>query len=254
MLRKIAQYCLETVGQGRHEAISQIVTALRSREERFRRGQLDMTMSIANLRRNGFAPRSVVDGGAYVGAWTQAVQPIFPDARFLMIEANPEKAQILAGVVNRSSGNVAFTISLLGARQQPSVPFYLMETGSSVLPELSDFPRRPTTLSMNTIDNVAAEAALEGPIFLKLDVQGYELDVLRGGQEVLRKSEVVLLEVSLLEYNAGGPLFAEVIDFMRRRSFVPYDICGLLRRSSDRVASQADVIFVRTDRIPTAQA
>jgi hypothetical protein len=80
---------------------------------------------------------------------------------------------------------------------------------------------------------------------LKLDVQGFELEVLRGGRRTLELSEVVIMEVSLLPYNDGAPLFADVVAFMNEEGFVLFDFCGQLRRESDRVLFQTDVPFAR---------
>ena len=49
---------------------------------------------------------------------------------------------------------------------------------------------------------------------LKLDVQGYELEVLKGADGLLSAAEVVLLEASLIPVNKGCPLIADVIRFM----------------------------------------
>jgi len=72
---------------------------------------------------------------------------------------------------------------------------------------------------MTTLDE-AVTSDSEGPVFLKLDVQGYELEVLRGGNNLLSKTEVVVLECSLIEYNTGAPLIADVISFMKDRGFL----------------------------------
>ena len=97
---------------------------------------------------------------------------------------------------------------------------------------------------MNTLDDLVA-AEVKSPILLKLDVQGYELEVLRGAVKTLSEAEVVIIECSLIQYNEGAPLFAEVVSFMGERGFVVYDFCGQMRRANDGALFQMDVIFVR---------
>jgi hypothetical protein len=58
---------------------------------------------------------------------------------------------------------------------------------------------------------------------------------------------VVILEVSLLPYNEGAPLFGEVVAFMAKAGFAVYDFCGQHRRQSDHALFQTDVVFVRAD-------
>jgi hypothetical protein len=115
----------------------------------------------------------------------------------------------------------------------------------SVLSENTGFERNVLTLPMTTLDEVSGATTLKGPVLLKLDVQGYELEVLRGGPRTLTLAEVVLLEVSLLEYNQGAPLMPEVVAFMNSAGFVPYDVCGQFRRESDAALCQIDIIFVQ---------
>jgi len=100
---------------------------------------------------------------------------------------------------------------------------------------------------METLDRIVAGRKLAGPILLEADVQGYELEVLRGASQTLREVEVILLEVSLLPFNVGAPLFSDVVRFMTERRFPVYDFCHLFRPASDDAAFQVDVLFARED-------
>jgi hypothetical protein len=56
--------------------------------------------------------------------------------------------------------------------------------------------------------------------------------------------QVILAEVNLLEIYEGVPLLANFVSWMSDRSWVAFDICGLIRRPLDRALWQADMIFV----------
>ena len=214
---------------------------------KLQQGVLSMWGSLQNLKANGFAPRNIIDVGAWIGDWTEHVRPIFPSAEFLMVEANPGKQPGLEAVAAKLGPGVRVRMALLGPEPRAEVPFYAMEAGSSVLPENTGFDRVLLALPMTTLDSVSEVVGLQGPLLLKLDVQGYELEVLRGGAATLARAEVVLLEVSLLEYNQGAPLMPEVVAFMSAAGFVPYDICGQLRREPDAALCQIDIMFVRRE-------
>jgi FkbM family methyltransferase len=214
---------------------------------KLQQGVLSMWGSLQNLKSNGFSPRAVIDVGAWIGDWTEHVQPIFPEARFLMVEANPAKEARLEAIAARLGPSVRLRMALLGPEARPDVPFFAMEAGSSVLPENTNFERKQLSMQMTTLDEVSGGSDLEGPVLLKVDVQGYELEVLRGGTRTLQRSDVVLLEVSLLEYNQGAPLMPEVVAFMNAGGFVPYDVCGQFRRETDAALCQIDIMFVRRD-------
>lgn len=97
---------------------------------------------------------------------------------------------------------------------------------------------------MRTLDSVADRLYGETPVdFLKLDVQGYELEVLGGASRILSTCEFVLLECSLIRGNLGAPLFHDVVAAMAGYGFLLYDIATLMRRSDNRL-SQIDGLFV----------
>lgn len=206
-----------------------------------------MDWSLRNLYRAGFRPRCIVDVGAGSGSWTEAAEAIFRDATFLMIEARPEQRELLEAVCAKDPRRFSFASTLLGAEAREEVEFAQMSTGSSVFEEQSDIPRQYLRLPMTTLDALLTERSLPIPDFLKLDVQGYELEILKGGSEALGGAEAVLMEVSLLPINRGGPLLHDCIDFMKRNGFVAFDICSFIRRPQDRLLWQTDMIFVREE-------
>jgi hypothetical protein len=71
---------------------------------------------------------------------------------------------------------------------------------------------------------VLLEKRLRPPYLIKVDVQGGELDVLEGGQRALMSAEAVSLEVSLFQFFKGGPQLSEVVEYMKKRDFVVFDV------------------------------
>lgn len=196
------------------------------------------------LAAKGFQPDGIIDVGAYQGEWTRLARSIFPKAPVLMIEAQEAKKPYLDAVCAEMAGT-RYASTVLGAASGEVVTFYEMETGSSFLPEQSNAPRVEKRLVTRTLDEVAGEL-LPGPasLFLKIDVQGAELQVLAGGEETLARSEVVQLEVAMLPYNKGAPTMLEVISYMDDRELVPFDISGSSRPNGCDLV-QIDILFTR---------
>ena len=202
--------------------------------------------SYLRLAQLGFRPRGILDIGAYEGTWTRMVANVFPGVPILMIEAQEEKRQALDGVRN-DVPLVDYAICLLGDKDGAEVSFNVMETGSSIYSENSDAPRRNCRLRMRALDAVLEERPqLSEPLFVKLDIQGAELDCLRGGKVALESAEIVQLEVALMTYNLGAPEAIDVFQFMADHGFVVYDICGFVRPEPSYLA-QIDVLFARKD-------
>jgi len=80
--------------------------------------------------------------------------------------------------------------------------------------------------------------------FIKMDVQGYELEVLRGATRAMAQAQAIYLEVSLVPINQGCPLIDEVMQFMTGRGFRLLDFCSQNRRK-DGILWQTDLMFVR---------
>ena len=205
-----------------------------------------MEWSLMNLRKLGIDPVFAIDVGAFEGEWTRIFKKIFPRAKMLMIEAQEEKAQTLEKVSAELPGT-NFHIGLLGSAGGQEVVFHVNSTVSSVLEEYKPNTFKSESRSLETLDSLVARKS-EGsgtPDFIKLDVQGYELEVLKGAERTLAGSHFVLCEVSLLEINKGAPLIADVIRFMDASGFCTYDICSFIRRPLDRALWQTDLLFIR---------
>jgi FkbM family methyltransferase len=195
-----------------------------------------MIFGLRSLAQRGFSPRTIVDVGAYEGSWTTLTQSIWPGSKPIMIEANRAKIDAL-----RKIGETH--CELLGAKQGEAVTFNIMETGSSVLNENSGAPRDVEMRTLSTLDSLSLD--IQPHSLLKIDAQGYELEILKGAQRSLNYFDAVLLEVALIEINDGAPLLAEVLAFMGPLGFVACDILEIHRRPLDSATSQIDILFAR---------
>lgn len=216
-------------------------------------GAPNMFAGLRLLRDRGVAPHVVIDGGACVGHWTILFKSVFPEATILMIEPQEQHTNVLQRICERYAPTVQFANVLIGPSDMNEVEFTVLEdtsggTGSSVLPEHSNVPRHVAKLPMITMDNLLDRVGFVAPNFIKLDVQGYELEVLKGATRALSTAEFILLEVSIWQYNAGSPLLNEVLSWMDRSGFRAYEIFDLSRRP-DGILVQVDILFVRKESL-----
>jgi FkbM family methyltransferase len=205
-----------------------------------------MEWTLLNIKKLGFNPDFAIDVGAFDGEWTAMFKKIFPAARMLMVEAQPEKEQQLKSAAEKMR-DVAYYIGLLGAEPGKEVIFNVNSTVSSVLEEYKVNTFRKEPRKIEALDDIVPlfTANLKPANFLKLDVQGYELEVLKGAPATLKNIEFILCEVSLLEINKNCPLIADVLQFMAAEGFVTYDICSFIRRPLDNALWQIDILFIR---------
>ena len=204
------------------------------------------SLYLTNLKDQGYAPATAIDIGAYHGEWTKLFKSVFPETKVLMLEAQSSKSPILESVCKEIPNGVDYEIALLGEKDGEKVTFTEMETGSSVLEESSSFTRNYTEKELVTLDSIVSHYPdFKTLDFLKLDVQGYELNVLKGASNLLKRTELVYMETSLIPVNKGCPLIADVIQFMTENNFRLLDFCSQIRRK-DGVLWQTDLLFVNS--------
>ena len=138
---------------------------------------------------------------------------------------------------------VQYAIELLGSKDGEEVCFIESETGSHVI-QANDDSGKSNRLT-SSLDSLVEKNNWPLPDFLKLDVQGFELEVLRGGTKALKSADFCLLEVTVLDLGGGAPLLAEVVNFMQENQFQAYDISQFIRRPYDKALWQIDMLFIK---------
>lgn len=209
------------------------------------------TGSLRQVRALGWAPRTCIDVGAAFGGFTVECAEIFPQAACLLVEPLGEYRPFLEAVTARLPRAHYAAVAAAARSGEVAVNVHADLVGSSLLRETEGAATDGVArvLLARTIDDLCQTHDLKGPYLLKADVQGTELEVLKGAREVLRDTEYVLLEVSLFRFFIGGPEVADVIAFMRASGFVPYDIFRLKHRPLDGALSQLDLAFVKESGI-----
>jgi FkbM family methyltransferase len=167
---------------------------------------------LAALAESGFQPKSILDVGACRGTFTAKCRDFWPDTQFCMVEANRDRIDDLSLFGE-------YHIALLGRESGKMVKFYRSKseyyTGDSMYREMTPYYDDQNVIVEEYI-TTRLDDLLPGRRFdfAKLDVQGAELDVIKGGRDVLSQCKCILMEVQSIQYNAGAPLVDEVVAYM----------------------------------------
>ena len=198
------------------------------------------------LRFAGYAPRTMLDVGAHLGHFTHSVRQVFPDCVPTLIEPNPHCLPALAATGHEVLGFAASCEN--GEAELFLTREWLQSTGTSLYRENTHFFRDEvlvrTPVPKRRLDDVLAGRRFD---FVKIDTQGAELDVLLGGQEVLRQADYILIEVSLVEYNQGGARAEEVFAALGALGFRSAEVAEFhrLRGVQNGGLLQLDFLFER---------
>ena len=204
------------------------------------------------LKLDGYAPRTMLDVGANIGDFTKGFLQAFPDCVPTLIEPNPYCEGELAKLAYErhmvAASDEAGEAELFLSRDWPQ------STGASLYREKSHYFSDELTVRQ-TVPKVRLDDLFAGRRFdfVKIDTQGAELDVLRGGQTLLRQADYILLEISVVDFNEGAPLAEDVLVEMGRMGFAPAAVTDIHRLDDVRDGGvlQLDFLFKRRAARPS---
>lgn len=204
--------------------------------------------ALERLRSLGWQPRTVYDIGAFHGQWSFEARRVFPEAEYVLFEANIDNEAQL-----RTGGWRYFIVALAaedGSQRPFFVPKHAIATGASLYRENTEFYRDANLLTRTAatarLDTLVAAQRINPANLIKIDVQGSELEVLAGARDAVGRCDALILETSFLNYNKGAPLFGDVVSAVNQLGFKCVDICEIHPIASG-VIVQIDLLFVRND-------
>lgn len=191
--------------------------------------------------------RTVIDVGANRGRHTRRFRRRFPDARILAIEPVPALHRELAAWACGQAGAVqTFNVAL--SRERGAATFYVHRSASiwsTLKPPAGDADDyEPIAVAVETLDGLVGPLALNDDVLIKIDAEGCDLDVIRGGRATLARSAAVVVEASFFptRYGDAAPVFEDILTELSALGFC---YRGNVRCGWDRgVCVAADALFV----------
>jgi FkbM family methyltransferase len=206
-----------------------------------------------DLKRQGIAPKTVIDVGANVGQFAVAAAKQFPGTRIFSFEPVPatvnELRNTLAGVkdvtiyplaLGESEGEIAFNVN---AVSHASSALHVAPAHLEASPAAQEIGQ--ISVKVSTLDSVFADIPLMAPVLLKLDVQGYEASVLRGAVNSLERIDYAILETSFKPMYEGEVLFFDMIAIMKSYGFDFLRPVGWFSNPKTGEILQMDMLFAR---------
>lgn len=200
---------------------------------------MTITNLLHDLRNKGMSFENVYDIGACNGSWTRLVRQTLIDSKFYLFEANSHYLSDL--IITGHS----FFINVLSNEGREFVDFYPgCNTGDSYYKETTTWydGKTPVRMPCTTLDKLIEEKNLPIPNLLKIDTQGSELDILSASKKLLGKTELILCEMPIIEYNSGAPNISEYLNFFRDHDYVPVELIETHR--AEGIVFQLDFAFM----------
>lgn len=167
-----------------------------------------------------FTPKVIYDIGACVLHWTREAKKVWPE---------PECITIAFDAINEvealyKSKGILYHIGVLSDEDNKLVRFYEnkeMPCGNSYYKEIGHahadivFPEdRYTEKCTMTLESVVRQKNFQMPDLVKIDVQGCELDILKGGINIINHAKYLIIELQNIQYNRDAPLEYVTIKYL----------------------------------------
>jgi FkbM family methyltransferase len=179
----------------------------------------DHVAYLKRLKEEGFEPKVIYDIGSCVLHWTKVAKELWPEATFILFDAFAEAEFLYEGY---------YHIGVL-SDEEKEVNFYQNEynpCGNSYYREIGSpapdyyFPKNNSIRKLTTtLDKVVKERGFPLPDFIKIDVQGCEMDILKGGMETVKHATRLIVELQHMEYNEGAMQASESVPIIEGMGF-----------------------------------
>jgi FkbM family methyltransferase len=196
----------------------------------------------------GFEPKHIIDVGAHKGGWTRSALKYFPKAHYSLFEPQRDLLECQHDLTK----NPRIRMNFLGAgpvsetrkmTTSPRIDSFTFIWNNKEAIELGCVQFDVEVVSLDEFfsrdENLLAPADL-----VKIDAEGWDLEVLKGAETTISRAEVVLLEAGIMnkkfENNAR-----EVINIMYEKGFLLFDVTDLNRTPLNKGLWNVELAFVR---------
>ena len=199
--------------------------------------------------------KTIIDVGANEGQFVEEILNIFPLAEIYSFEPlgdcyeklmsnfrNNEKVHTYNFALGEQDGEITFSRS----SASPSSSILKMgDLHKKLYPHTANLVEEK--VKIKRLDDVFADVNLENEVLLKIDVQGAEEKVIKGGSSVLKKANMIITEVSYATLYENQPLFRDMMNLLERYGF---SYIGNMEQFANPLTGAplfADAIFVKKE-------
>jgi FkbM family methyltransferase len=195
------------------------------------------------------APKTLIDVGANKGQFSVMARYLFPDIDIHAFEPLDSERRFINAVVPPP---VTLYSNALGARAGEAEFFVASRADSSSLFKPGAGQEEAYDVVYKSSINVLVERLadkidvrqLRPPILMKLDIQGGELDALKGAHDLLPAIDYIYCETSFVPLYDNQPLATDLVSYLINCGFL---LSGVYNQSQTQEfgATQADFLWTR---------
>jgi FkbM family methyltransferase len=198
------------------------------------------------LKRYGFNPKHIIDVGANKGTWTRRAVPFFPNASYTLIEPQDRLKVHIRDLLDR--GCKINWINAGVADQSGTLPFTVSyrDDSSTFAPTPVDAGAPRMAVHVTTLNEIVSASSASVPEMVKVDAEGFDLKVLAGASDLLGKTEIFFVEVTICCSGYENTI-SRVIETMGEAGYKVVDITDINRSPKYGVLWLCELAFLRNE-------
>ena len=197
--------------------------------------------------------KTVLDVGANEGQFAELIHRILPQANIYSFEPLSIPFNKLQSLKNEIPFLQCYQFAIGSENGEMDMNSNEFSPSSSLLSmtELhsSTFPYTKNSVlqkvSVRTLDSLLSEMKLQKNILLKIDVQGFEMEVLKGSKELIENISILIVETSFQKLYKNQPLFHEVYQYLVNKNFIYHGNFDQMLSTINGEVLQSDAIFIK---------
>ena len=203
--------------------------------------------------------QTIIDIGSNEGQFIKEIETTLPGRKIFAFEPIPGCFKKM--VANTVSSNVtAYNIGLsdIDGTTEINISSNLVSSSILQMEELhkSSYPEsqyiKKETIGLKRLDTVFADIELTDNILIKVDVQGYEEKVIRGGEKTFSKAAALIIETVFEPFYEGQWLFDDLYTHLSARGFKFMGFADQVNSKKTGIPIYADAIFIKKNIIKQA--
>lgn len=184
------------------------------------------TIELKELIKGIKTPETIIDIGSNKGQFILLIEKIYPNKNIYSFEPIKEMIDKQKKFFSYKNNIIFHNIALGSSTTLKEFLITARMDSSSFLKIVSDKNKSKNydivenrNIQINTLDNLLINEKISHPVLIKIDVQGYELEVLRGANNLLKKTDYLLLEVSKNEMYQNQPIEKVIVEYLKNLNF-----------------------------------
>ena len=195
-------------------------------------------------------PKFIVDIGANKGQFALMLKKLNSNSIIHSFEPLNNAYNIFKKIFKNDPNINAYPFAIGNTKEDKNIFVSMRDDSSSILPISENqeeiYPgtglKETMVISVDRLENFISIKDITYPSLLKIDVQGFELEVLLGSENILHSFDYIYCECSFIELYKGQPLVYEIVDFLRQSGFHLDGIYNL-HHDKNGLSIQADFLF-----------